>query len=103
MSLDTAPAENVTVALPSALVTVPPAAVMTPDPAGGAVPLAVPVTGSGVDADPSESVLDDESALVSTDVPVVVEPLVPPFPVPVPPVPPVVAVVESSFPVPDAE
>ncbi|MDE3191045.1 MAG: hypothetical protein KGL94_09530 [Acidobacteriota bacterium] len=49
-SLATAPGANVTVALPSALVTVPPAVVTTPDPwvvAGGERPLLVFAFGSG--------------------------------------------------------
>src|SRR3954471_12285064 len=47
-ALDTAPAANLTVALPSALVTEPPADVMTPDPGGGETPLVVFAFGSGV-------------------------------------------------------
>lgn len=46
-SLETAPGANVTVALPSALVTLPPAGVMIPWPAGGDKPLAVFAVGSG--------------------------------------------------------
>lgn len=103
MSLETAPGANVTVARPSALVTLPPATAVTLIVLGGAVPLAVPVTGFGDVVAPVETVLDDASALVSTDVLVVVELPVPPLPVPVPLVPPVVPAVESSFPVPDAE
>jgi hypothetical protein len=46
-SLETAPGANVTVALPSALVTLPPAGVIVPWPAGGESPLAVLAVGSG--------------------------------------------------------
>lgn len=46
-SLETAPGANVTVALPSALVTLPPAGVTIPWPAGGDNPLAVFAVGSG--------------------------------------------------------
>jgi len=89
-ALDTAPAANVTVALPSALVTEPPADVMTPDPgAGGESPLAVFAFGSGgvVVSTPEEAEVELSDVGAGTSPPAappVLPPEAVPLPVPVP-------------------
>jgi hypothetical protein len=81
-SLETAPGANDTVALPSALVIVPPVAVTTPDPGtGGERPLLVFAFGSGVLASQDAGAVDGSLDCVDVVVVVVVAP-VPPEPAP---------------------